>query len=143
MYIPLGNPPSTLRNSPGSMAICLLGLLPVFTKLSKSASADKYQRRINAETLQVVFQLLFEHLQAMARKGVNIDCADGKLRSYFPVLSLCIAEYMENVTLYGVKCNSCPKCKILPWELGNKAKDSGRDYTEYQYCKRENRIQSP
>ena len=125
------------------MAILLLALLPVPPKLSKSTSADKHQRRINAETLQLIFQLLFEPLQAVAREGVNIDCADGKVQRCFPVLSAWIAGHMENVALHGVKTNSCPKCKVLPWELGNDAKYSARDYTEYEYCERENGLQSP
>ena len=50
---------------------------------------------------------------------------------------------MENVALHGVKSNSCPECKVLPWELGKVAKYSARDYTEYEYCERENELQSP
>ena len=134
MYITLGNLPSTRRNSPRSIAVLLLALLPVPPKLSKSTSADKHQRRINAETVQLVFQLLFEPLQAVAREGVNIDCADVKVGRYFAILSALIADHMENVALHGVKSNSCPKCKGLPWELGNDAKYSARDYTEYEYC---------
>ena len=143
VYITPGNLPSTRRNSLGSMAVLLLALLPVPPKLSKSTSADKHQRRINAETLQLVFQLLFEPLQAVARKGVNIDCADGKVRRCFPVLCAWIADHMENLALHGVKSNSCPKCKVLPWKLGKDAKYSARDYTEYEYCERENGVQSP
>ena len=142
VYITLGNLPSTRRNSPGSMAVLLLALLPVPPKLSKSTSADKHQRRINAETLQLVFQLLFEPLQAVAHKGVNIDCADGKVRRCFPVLSAWIADHMENVVLHGVKSNPCPKSKVFPWELGKDAKYLARDYTEYEYCERENGLQS-
>ena len=79
----------------------------------------------------------------MARKGVNINCADGKFRRCFPVLSAWIADHMENVALHGVKSNSSPKCKVLPWELGKDTKYLARDYTEYKYCKRENELQSP
>ena len=122
VYITLSNLPSTWRNSPGSMAVPLLALLPVPPKLSKSTPADKHQRRINAETLQLVFQLLFEPLQAVTRKGVNIDCADSKVGRCFPVLSAWIADHMENVALHGVKSNSFPTCKVLLWELGKDAK---------------------
>ena len=143
VYITLGNRRSTWRNSRGSMAVLLLALLPVPPKHSKSTSADKHQRRINTETLQLVFQILFEHLQAVAREGVNIDCADRKVQRCFPILSAWIADHMENVALHGVKSNSCSKCKMLPWELGNDAKYSASDYTEYEYCERENGLHSP
>ena len=143
VFITLGILPSTQHNSPESMAVLLLALLPLPPKLSKCTSADKHQRRINVETLQLVFQLLFEPLQAVARKGVNIDRADSKVGRCFPVLSAWIADHMENVALHGVYSNSCPKCKVLPWELGKDAKYSARDYTQYEYCKRENELQSP
>ena len=32
---------------------------------------------------------------------------------------------------------------MLPWELGNDAKYSARDYTEYEYCEPDNGLQSP
>ena len=143
VYITLGNLPSPCRNSPGSMAVLLLALLPIPPKLSKSTSADTHQRRINAETLQLVFHLLFEPLQAVAREGVKMDCADGKVRRCFSILSAWIADHMKRVALHGVKSNSCPKCKVLPWELGNDPKYSARDYTEYNYCERQNGLQSP
>ena len=111
-------------------------------KTLKVYLGGQHQRRINAETLQLIFQLLFEPLQAVAREGVNIDCANGTVHRGFPVLSAWIADHMENVAPHGVKSNSSPKCKLLPWVLGNDAKYSARDYTEYEYCKRENGLQS-
>ena len=60
----------------------------------------------------------------------------------FQVLSEWIANHMENVALHGVKFNSCPKGKILPWELEIACKYSPRDYTKYEYCERENGLQS-
>ena len=130
MYISLGNLLSTRRNSPRPMAVHLRALLPISPKLSNSTLRDKHQRRINAETLQLVFQLLFEPLQDVARKGVNIDWADSKVRRSFPVLSAWIADHMENVVLHVVKFHSCPKCKVLPWELGKDDRYSARGYTE-------------
>ena len=79
----------------------------------------------------------------MAREGVNIDCADGKVRKCFPILSPWIVDHKENVALHEVKSNSCPKCKVVPWELGNETKYSARYYPEYEYCERENGLQSP
>ena len=134
VYITLGNLPSTRRNSPGSMAVLLLALLPVPPKLSKSTSADKHQRRINAETLQLVFQLLFEPLQAVARKGVNIDSADGKVRRSFAVLFAWIADHMENVALHGVKSNSCPKCTSAKKYLASDASPLRLDASDVAFA---------
>jgi len=61
------------------MAVLLLPLLPVPHKLSKASKADRRQRKINADTLQDVFELIFAPLQDVAHVGIPIDCADGKV----------------------------------------------------------------
>ena len=125
VYITLGSLPATRRNAPGSMAVLLLALLPIPPKFSKSSSADKLQRQMNANTLQGVFDLIFEPLQETALEGTPIDCADGNVRRCFPILSAWIADHMENVALHGIKSNSCPKCEVPPGEIGT---DAGRKY---------------
>ena len=118
VYITIGNLPSARHNSPGSMAVLLLALLPVPPKLSKTSKADRWQRKINSDTLQDVFKLIFAPLQDVAHAGIPIDCADGKVRLCFPILSAWIADHMENVALHGLKTNTCPKCEVPTNELG-------------------------
>jgi len=121
VYITIGNLLSARRNSPGSMAVLLLALLPVPPKLSKSSKADQYQRKINADTLQDVFELIIAPLQDVARVGIPIACTDGKVRLCFPILSAWIEDHMENVVLHGLKTNASPKCEVLTNELGTNA----------------------
>ena len=102
------------------MAILLLALLPVSPKFAKSP-ADKLQRQMNADTLQGVFELIFEPLRDTTLEGVPMDCANGKVRRCFPILSGWIADHMENATLHGIKTNACPKCEVPPHELGTGA----------------------
>jgi hypothetical protein len=136
VYITIGNLPSARRNSPGSMAGLLLALLPVPLKFSRSSKADARQRKMNADTLQDVFELIFAPLQEMAQAGIPIDCADGKVRLCFPILSAWIADHMENVALHGLKTNACPKCEVPTHELGtNQRIYRARDYTRYQRYK--------
>jgi len=137
VYLTLANLPATRRNRHGSFAVLLLALLPVPPKLTKS-SADHLQRQIKADTLRGVFELLFEPLQNAALEGVNIDCADGQVRRCFPKLSAWIADHMENVALHGIKLNVCPKCEVLPGQLGTDANShQARDYARYEHCERE------
>jgi len=139
VYITIGNLPSARRNSPGSMAVLLLTLLPIPPKFSKSSKADQCQRKINADTLQDVFKLIFAPLQDVAHAGIAIDCADGKVRQCFPMLSAWIADHMENVVLHGLKTNACPKCEVPTHELGTNAKnDRSTDYARYQHYQPEN-----
>ena len=133
----LGNLPATRRNRPRSFAVLLLALFPVPPKLTKS-SADHLQRQINADILRAIFELLFEPLQNSALEGVNIDSADGKVRRCFPILFAWIADHMENIALHGIKSNVCPKCEVLPGELGTNANShQARDYARYERCERE------
>jgi len=69
------------------MAVLLLALLPIPRKLSKSSKADQRQRKINADTLQDVFELIFAPLQDVAHAGIAIESADSKVRQCFPIPS--------------------------------------------------------
>jgi len=102
------------------------------------SSADHLQRQINADTLRGVFELLFDPLQNAALEGVNIDCADGKLRRCFPILSAWIADHMGHIALHGPKSNLCPKCEVLPGEFRTEGNSyRARDYARYERCERE------
>jgi len=134
VYLTFGNLPATRRNRPGSFAVLLPALLPVPPKLSKS-SADYLQREINADTLRGIFELLFVPLQNAALEGVNIDCDDGKVRRGFAIWSAWIADHMENIALCGIKVNVCPKCEVVPGELGTDTNSHrARDYERYERC---------
>ena len=116
----IGNLPSTIRNRPGSIVILLLGLLPIPPQLAKSSRADKLQRLINA-ALHGVFELIFAPLNGAVWEGAPIDCADGKIRRCFRIMSGWITDHMENVTLHAIKSNACPNCEVPPEELGSPA----------------------
>jgi len=121
------------------MVILLLRLLPIPPKLAKSSRADKLQKLINADTLHGVFELIFAPLNGAAREGAPIDCADGKIRRCFPIMSGWISDHMENVTLHGIKSNTCPTYEVPPEELGSRAgHHRARDNARYERYEREN-----
>jgi len=129
----IGNLPLTIRNRPVSMAILLLRLLPIAPKLAKSSRADKLLRLINADTLRAVFELIFALLNSAARESATIHCTDSKIRRCFLIISAWIADHMENVTLHGIKSNTCPKCEVPPEELESRAGHyRARDCTRYE-----------
>jgi len=70
------------------MAILLGGLLPIPPKLAKSSRVDKVQRLIHANTRRGVFELLLAPLNSAVREGSFIDCAAGKIRRGFSIMSL-------------------------------------------------------
>ena len=84
----IGNILSQTRNSPVKMLVLLLALLPVPPKLTgESTWVDEAQRQINADVLRAVFDLVFAPLQRVAQEGTVMNCADGKTRLCFPILS--------------------------------------------------------
>jgi len=104
------------------MAGLLFASLPVPPKLSKSSKANRCKRKINADTLQDVCELIFAPLSDVAHVGIPIECADGKVRLCLPILSAWIADHMENVALHGLKTNACLKCEGPTNELGTIAR---------------------
>ena len=94
--------------------------------MARSAQVRQVRRRKTLETDQCrhtsgVFELIFEPLTDNTLEGIPMDCADGKIRRCFPILSGWIADHMENTTLHGIKTNTCPKCEVPPCELGTGA----------------------
>ena len=114
------------------MPILLLALLPVPPKLShESASADKIQQQMNADALQVLFDLILAVLQEIANDDAVMDCADGKMRLCFPSLSAWIADHTEPTILNGISNKSCPQCEALATELGQ---DPRNIYEPHNYA---------
>jgi len=141
VYITVGNLLSGRRNSPTSMAVLLLALWPISPKLSKSFKADQHQKQINADTLRVVFELIFAPVPDPASDGVPIGCDDGNVRRCFPILAVWIVNYKENVVLHGIKSDVCPRCKVLAVELGtNMNVYPVKDYAIYHYSDYQNWI---
>jgi len=46
-----------------------------------------------------------------------MDCADGKTRLCFPILSAWIADHAEHAAFHGIGSMSCPKCEVQCVEL--------------------------
>jgi len=63
-----------------------------------------------------------------------MDCADGKTRLCFPILSACIADHAENTTLHGIGSKSCPKYEVPCNELDGNPREVYEvcDYAIYQ-----------
>lgn len=116
IYLTIGNIKSTTRNKPTAMALMLLALLPVPPKLK-----DCRNSIVSAENNAVIHRVLATILGSLVepgKSGMTMDCADGKQRDCFPILCGWIADHMEHVLLHNLKNNACPRCEVLPEELG-------------------------
>ena len=63
-----------------------------------------------------------------------MSCSDEKVRQCIPIVSTWLADYMENVTIHGIKVNRCPICMVTPNEVGRvpKASYKMRDHGQYE-----------
>ena len=135
VYVTIGNILSRTRNSPRKMPILLLALLPVPPKLShESVRAEEIQRQMNADALQAVFNLILAPLQEIANDGAVMDCADGKMRLCFPILSAWIAEHAKHTILNGISSKPCPQYEVPATELGHEPRNiyDPRNYAHYE-----------
>jgi len=117
------------------MSVLLVALLPVPPKLTgESSRADESQQQINADSLWAVFDLVLAPLHNPSHKGIVMDCADGKTRLGFCILSAWIANHAEHMTLHGIGSKSCPKCAVPCNELGRNPREvyEIRDYAIYE-----------
>ena len=94
---------------------------------------DEAQRKTNTDALRAVFDLVLSPLQEVVQAGTVMDCADGKIRLCFPILSAWIADHAEHAALHGIDSQSCPKCKVPSKELGENLRKiyESCDYTLY------------
>jgi len=74
------------------MAVQLLALLPIPSKLSKSSKADQGQRKINGDTLQDVFELIFGHLQDVAHTWNMCTCSGNGTQEWAVPDLLCLVD---------------------------------------------------
>ena len=114
------------------MPILLLALMPLPPTLShESVRADEIQRQMNADPLQAVFDLFLALLPEIANDGAVMDCADGKTRLGFAILSAWIADHAEHTILNGISSKSCPQCEVPATELGQ---DPRNIYEPHNYA---------
>ena len=117
------------------MPILLLAVLPVPRKLShESVSTNEIQQQMNADALQAVFDPILALLQEIPKDGAVMDCADGKTRLCFPILSIWIVDHAEHTILNGINSNSCPQCEVPATELGQGPRNiyQPRNYAHYE-----------
>ncbi|KAG0644303.1 hypothetical protein HOY80DRAFT_1075254 [Tuber brumale] len=140
IYSTIGNILSKTRNKSSKHASVLLALSPGPPEMLGVTSRESRQRLVNNEILCELIEAIFTPIGEVPEVGIEIECADGKVRQCFPHLAACIADHLENVTWHGIQQNQCAVCETTPDRLGSYTGRSAtiRDYKEYQTLFAEN-----
>ncbi|KAG9090045.1 hypothetical protein FRC06_001241, partial [Ceratobasidium sp. 370] len=108
VYLTLGNISKEARGQPSKRATVLLGYLPV--DAFEDIVNDDERRRMKADLVHRAMETMFAPLVTASKTGVEMWCADGRLRRIFPLVAAYLADWpeqnLQSCTLEG----SCPVC---------------------------------
>ena len=109
VYLSIGNLGKEIRRSTKSNGLILIGLLPKVPR--------KPREHTTKRAFHMALREILRPLEAPARDGVEMRCADGHTRVVFPRISSFLADYPEQCLLTLVKQGWCPRCELRPAEF--------------------------
>jgi hypothetical protein len=115
VYITIGNIPSSLRRQSLSGATEVLAYRPV-AKFEGYAPAKCCV--LQGELFHRSMIKVLEPLRAARQSGIDLQCADGLIRSAYPIYSSHLADHQEQVQIACVQGCRCPMCQVARKELG-------------------------
>jgi hypothetical protein len=110
VYLTIGNISKRIRRKAKAWAQILIGYLPVedFADVENAKERD----RLKGELVHRAMEILLEPLKKAGVEGVEMYCADGRLRRVYPILAAYIADYPEQCLMVCTSQGRCPMCKV-------------------------------
>ena len=124
----MGNLPASIRNSPNSLALVPIALLPVFPKKRDEKTQERYQHG-----MQVVLERILEKFKPGSIQGIEILCSDNRSRICHPIVCAWLADHPEKMSFLGLSMNGCSYCEVPPYCLGEYEEEYPiRDHIKYR-----------
>jgi hypothetical protein len=115
VYITIGNIPKLIRKKQSANAVLLLALLPKFPKGNNAASTRA--------GFHIALTTIFKPLRSVYSTGLDMDCADGFVRFWFPRLAAWMADTPEQSLLTSVIGGFCPACTVPKDNMGEQVEE--------------------
>lgn len=117
LYMTIGNIPKNIRSKPSQRGQVLLAYLPS-SKLSSITNKAAHQWMV-ANLFHACLQWLLSPLIDVRIEGIPMSNGIGTMCWVHPILTIYVGDYPKQVLVTGIKTCDCPKCDVLPMELGN------------------------
>jgi hypothetical protein len=121
VYLTIGNISKGIRRKSSKRATVLLGYLPVTSFDNEPDERDR--ERLKGELLHRAMEALLEPLKIASQEGVEMWCADGRLRRIHPILAAYVGDWPEQCDMACTMRSRCPVCTVKFQERGDYGQD--------------------
>ncbi|QRV96407.1 hypothetical protein RhiJN_24425 [Ceratobasidium sp. AG-Ba] len=108
VYLTIGNISKSVRRKAKKGATVLLGYLPV-DKFEDVKSRDE-RARLRANLTHRAMERIMEPLKTASKDGVEMWCADGRLRRVYPIFAAFVGDWPEQCMMSCAAQSGCPIC---------------------------------
>ncbi|KAG9124361.1 hypothetical protein FRC07_011919 [Ceratobasidium sp. 392] len=110
VYLTTGNISKKIRRKAKKRATILIAYLPVDS--FEDVEDERERERLKGGLVHQAMTLVLEPLKKAGEEGVEMFCADGRLRRVYPILAAYVADYPEQCLMACTSQGRCPMCKV-------------------------------
>lgn len=108
VYLTIGNISKDVRRKPNERATILLGYLPIDD--FSDVPDETLRVRLKGQLIHDAMAVLLEPLRKASKDGVEMWCADGRLRRIYPIIAAFVGDFPEQNLMACTYQSSCPVC---------------------------------